>query len=86
HGSENITWRPRPGVRIASVVTRVTGKSPGFLLAGRSLRLVEQQTSLLRRMVIGGWVLVMALLIGGAALMNRAQRWRPVAGLTEGQL
>jgi len=30
--------------------------------------------------------LTMALLIGGAALMNRAQRWRPVAGLTEGQL
>lgn len=79
HGSENVTWRPRPGVRIASVVTRVTGKRSGFLLAGRSLRLVEQQESLLRRMVIGGWILVMAVLIGGAMLVNRVQRTKAVA-------
>jgi hypothetical protein len=85
HGVENITWQPRSGVRIASVVIRVNGKNPGFLLAGRSLRVVELQTSLLRRMVIGGWIVVMLLLIAGASLLSRAQRLRPVAGLTESQ-
>jgi hypothetical protein len=79
HGSENVTWQPRPGVRIASVIQRINGKTPGFILAGRSLRLVEEQESLLWRMVMGGWIAVMALLIGGASLLNRAQRTRPAA-------
>jgi hypothetical protein len=74
HGSENVTWQPRPGVRVASVIQRVNSKTSGFILAGRSLRLVEQQESLLRRMVIGGWIAIMAFLLGGASLLNRAQR------------
>lgn len=78
HGSENVTWQPRPGVRIASVIQRVN-KTPGFILAGRSLRLVEEQESLLWRMVMGGWIVVMALLIGGASLLSRAQRTKPAA-------
>jgi len=77
HGSENVTWQPRPGVRIASVIQHINSKTPGFILAGRSLRLVEEQESLLRRMVLGGWIVVMALLIGGASLLNRAQRTKP---------
>ncbi|MBZ5504968.1 MAG: hypothetical protein LAO78_05705 [Acidobacteriia bacterium] len=79
HGSENVTWQPRPGVRIASVIRHVNSKTPGFVLAGRSLRLVEEQESLLWRMVLGGWIVVMALLIGGASLLNRAQRTKPAA-------
>ncbi|HZU32087.1 MAG TPA: hypothetical protein VFB79_13300 [Candidatus Angelobacter sp.] len=79
HGSENVTWQPRPGVRMASVVKRVGGKGSGFILAGRSLRVVEEQEGLLRRMAFGGWIAVMLLLIGGAALLNRAQRNRQVA-------
>lgn len=77
HGSENVTWQPRPGVRIASVVRRINSKTPGFILAGRSLRLVEEQETLLCRIVVGGWIVVMALLIAGASLLNRAQRTRP---------
>ncbi len=77
HGSENVTWEPRPGVRVASVVRRINSKTPGFILAGRSLRLVEEQESLLWRIVMGGWVVVMALLIAGASLLNRAQRAKP---------
>lgn len=79
HGSESVTWQPRPGVRIASVVRRINSKTPGFILAGRSLRLVEEQESLLWRLVMAGWVIVMALLIAGASLLNRAQRGRPSA-------
>jgi len=79
HGSENITWQPRPGVRIASVIRHVNSKTNGFILTGRSLRLVEEQESLLRRMVLGGWVAIMLLLIAGASLLNRAQRTKPAA-------
>jgi hypothetical protein len=79
HGSENVTWQPRPGVRIASVIRRVNSKAPGFILAGRSLRLVEEQESLLWRMVLGGWAAVMVLLMAGASLLNRAQRTKTAA-------
>jgi hypothetical protein len=41
-GEDRITWQPAPGVRQAIVVTRF---QHGFVLAGRSLRLVEQRES-----------------------------------------
>jgi len=72
HGRENLTWQPRPGVRMASVIRRVDAKTSGFILAGRSLRLVEEQESLLWRMVMGIWLAVMGLLLGGAFLLNRS--------------
>lgn len=73
-GSEKVTWQPRPGVRLASVIKRVQGKKIGFVLAARSLRLVEEQETLLWRIAIGGWITVMLLLIGSATLLSRAQR------------
>lgn len=73
HGLEKVTWQPQRGVRMASVVKRIYGKTPGFILAARSLREVEQQESLLRRMTLGIWLAVMALLFGGAALLKRAE-------------
>lgn len=73
-GKENVTWQPRPGVRLASVIKRVNGKKAGFVLAARSLTLVEEQETLLWRITIGGWITVMLLLLGGASLLNRAQR------------
>lgn len=78
HGSERVTWQPIPGIRIASVIKHVTGKGSGFILAGRSLRIVEEQESLLRHMVIGGWIALMLFLIAGASLLNRIQN-RPQA-------
>jgi hypothetical protein len=80
HGSENVTWQPRPGIRIASVIKHVTGKRSGFILAGRSLRTVEEQESLLRRMFIGGWIVLMLLLLGGASLLTQIQG-RPQAAI-----
>ena len=73
HKVDKITWQPQPDVRIASVIQHVTGPNPGFILTGRSLRLVEEQESLFWRMAFGGWFLLVFLLIGGAALLNRAQ-------------
>jgi hypothetical protein len=73
HGSERVTWQPQPGVRIASVIQRIEGPNPGYLLAGRSLRIVEQQESLFWRMVFIAWFVLVALLIAGAWFLTRAQ-------------
>lgn len=40
---DRITWQPQPGVRAAAVIERYTGKTPGFVLVGRSLREVEKR-------------------------------------------
>src|SRR5579863_675056 len=36
HGQDRFTWEPKPGVRIAAVVSHFTGPVSGFVLAGRS--------------------------------------------------
>ncbi len=77
HGSIRLTWQPRPGVRIAMVTRRIDGPHPGFLLAGRSLRVVEEYESDLYRMTMIGWVLVVALLAGGATLLSRTRSVAP---------
>jgi hypothetical protein len=73
HTTDTVTWQPQPNVRIAAVIQRVSGPTPGFLLTGRSLRVVEEQEDILRDMVFDGWFLVVFLLIAGAALLNRSQ-------------
>lgn len=78
---EKVTWQPQPGVRLATVIRRVDmkGKSVGFILAGRSLRLVEKQENILWWMALGIWIAVMALVCGGATLLHRTHRVRPTA-------
>jgi hypothetical protein len=56
NGEDRITWQPEPGVRSATVVTRYGGAHPGFVLAGRSLRLVEERVDQLGLMVGLGWL------------------------------
>ena len=73
HATDTVTWQPQPNVRIASVIHRVSGSTPGFLLTGRSLLIVEQQESLFWRMVFIGWFVLVFLLIAGAALLSRSQ-------------
>jgi hypothetical protein len=60
HHEERVTWQPRPGVRIASVVTR-TGN--GFVVAGRNMREVEAREALVFQLAVLGWLLVNAALI-----------------------
>jgi hypothetical protein len=55
-GEDRITWQPEPGVRGATVVTRYGGAHPGFVLAGRSLRLVEERVDQLGLIVGLGWL------------------------------
>lgn len=60
-GEDRLTWQPQEGVRNAAVVTRFGGAKPGFVLAGRSLREVENRESQLTEMVALAWV---AALVG----------------------
>ena len=56
HNKEWFTWEPKPGVRIAAVVTKYNGANPGFVLAGRSIREVENREGWLGRYVGAAWV------------------------------
>lgn len=60
HGEERLTWQPQRGVRIAAVVERYTGKSSGFVIAGRSLREVERRDVTLFHQMIAGWIIIIA--------------------------
>lgn len=56
HGEDRVTWQPKPGVRIAAIITRYQGKKSGFILAGRSLREVEARINRLEIMVAVAWL------------------------------
>lgn len=55
NGEDRITWQPEPGVRSAVVVTRYSGASAGFVMAGRSMRESEVRTSQLELLLGAGW-------------------------------
>ena len=65
HGSDRLTWQPKPNVRIAAVVKRLSGKPSGYVLAGRSLREVEIRESQLTITVGVAWLasLIISLLM-----------------------
>ena len=50
---DEVTWQPRPGVRAATVVVGFKG---GWVVAGRSLRLVEDREDPVGRLAIAGWL------------------------------
>jgi hypothetical protein len=58
-GLNAVTWQPRPGVRIATVTVPW---NRGTVLAGRSLRLVEEHAATLELIVGGGWLATLAVL------------------------
>ncbi len=56
HGEDRITWQPKPGVRLASVINHfASSKSAGFVLVGRNLREVERREDQLLIQVAVGW-------------------------------
>lgn len=59
HGEERITWQPKPGVRIAAVVTSYKN---GFVLAGVNLREVEKTER--DTLIIAAAGLVLAWILG----------------------
>lgn len=47
-----VTWQPQPGVRSAAVLAHYGGSKSGFVLAGRSLREVEDRVDRLTQAVL----------------------------------
>lgn len=58
YGEDRVTWMPKPGVRIAMVMT--TYKN-GYVLAGRSLRDVDYNVSVVTRLLALLWLFCAAL-------------------------
>lgn len=55
-----VTWQPKPGVRIASVITHYgLGQQAGFVLVGRSLREVENRVIQLEMKLFIGWLITL---------------------------
>ena len=69
NGEEHVTWAPRPGLRLASVVRRVRGERPGFIIAARSLREVQWRIARLTRIIAVGWSTCLLVLTAGVAVM-----------------
>jgi hypothetical protein len=67
-GRDAVTWQPRPGVRIATVTVPWNG---GTVLAGRSLRLVEERADSLELIVGCGWLTTLVALAVAAAAVAR---------------
>ena len=66
NGRNEVTWQPAPGVRSAAVVVAY---AHGYVLAGRSLRVVEERESSLGNSAIVAW-LGMFVFTGLAALVG----------------
>jgi len=67
-GRSEITWAPRPDVREAAVIV---ADRNGYVLAGRSLRLVEQREDALGQLVILLFVVMLVI----TAIATLAVSW-----------
>lgn len=84
HGENRITWQPEPGVRVATVITRIRTFQSGFVMAGRSLREIEKRIALLHSQVMLAWtgLLLVSLawslwITWPAHSVGEARLWRP---------
>jgi len=62
HGEESVTWQPRPGVRMATVVIHTNTGGVGYIVVGRSLEEVEVREHNLMQSVFICWVIAMGLI------------------------
>jgi len=62
HPDDRFTWQPQDGVRIAAVVKHFSGRTDGYVLAGRSLREVENRVEKLQTDVMLGWAVTEAVI------------------------
>ena len=69
-GRDRVTWQPRAGVRIASVVVPISGEH-GWVLAGRSLRQTEHNVDQLGQIALAAW----AVATGGSLILIAGLEW-----------
>ena len=73
-GENRVTWQPRADARIASVVVPVKGGAQGYVLAGRSLREVEERVSTLTLSMGVGWAATMIATLLASLAAARIER------------
>jgi hypothetical protein len=78
-GHNAVTWQPRPGVRIASVTVPWSG---GTVMAGRSLRIVEEREDLALLLAGAAWAAGLVALV--VAALIAAAIWPARAGASSG--
>ncbi|HEY5517371.1 MAG TPA: hypothetical protein VIL15_03780 [Coriobacteriia bacterium] len=80
-GENKVTWKPRSDARIAAVVVPVKGGADGFVLAGRSLRVVEERVNDLTSLALLGWAATMLTTFTAVLFVGwvRARRKRAMA-------
>ncbi len=70
-GEARISWQPvlgrEHGVRIAAVLQRVHGATPGFVLAGRNMREVEAREAQVGQLAGLTWIGMMGVILLGTA-------------------
>lgn len=72
HGQHRVTWQPRSGVRSAIVVVPYTaGAVKGTVLAGRSLREIEQREIYALGIVLIGWLASLFGILGWFWILRR---------------
>jgi hypothetical protein len=62
-----VTLQRGHGVRIAAVIQRVTGPTPGFVLAGRNMREVEAREAQVGQLALLTWIGMMGVILVGTA-------------------
>ncbi|MCL6625180.1 MAG: hypothetical protein K6T68_01180 [Alicyclobacillus shizuokensis] len=83
HHEDRVTWQPAPGIRIAAVVVSYGGNGGGYVLASRSLRVVEERESSLFNTVGIAYLsalLLLAAILGAWWHRVRKSRAAPSAG------
>jgi len=71
HGEERLSWQPvlgrEQGVRIATVIQRVNGPHPGFVLAGRNMREVEARIGTVEQLAGLTYIGMLGVILAGTA-------------------
>jgi hypothetical protein len=69
HGEERLSWQPilgtEHGVRMATIIQRVNGAHPGFVLAGRNMREVETRIGHVEQMAGLTWLGMLGVILCG---------------------
>jgi hypothetical protein len=69
-GENRVTWQPEPGVRSATAIVPFSGAHSGWVLAGRSLREVEQRENNLKLLIALGALAALGASLVAAVAVN----------------
>ncbi|KKQ93960.1 MAG: hypothetical protein UT66_C0018G0027 [candidate division CPR2 bacterium GW2011_GWC1_39_9] len=69
-GENRVTWQPKKGVRLATVVKYYNGSASGYVIAGKSLKETENRIKSLALIIGAGWLATIAFIILSSANPN----------------